>query len=167
MQTPAQQAASRSSVDPATWRLHRLWAIERKTIDLECLTHACGALAGAPSLASRPCASPAKQKRVKTNPARHASAQPLSGPSGGAHCAPEPLSMRLRTHIPVPRTSARRPQKPPPRVWLLWNDGPGGGIKAPLILFDVEFPIAIKVSREIDGSELDDGFRHLLGPAHA
>jgi hypothetical protein len=65
MQTPAQQAASRSSVDPATWRLHRLWAIERKTIDLECLTHACGALAGAPSLASRPCASPAKKNVLK------------------------------------------------------------------------------------------------------
>jgi len=52
-------------------------------------------------------------------------------------------------------------------VWLLWNDGPGGGIKAPLILFDVEFPIAIKVSREINGSELDDGLGHLRGPAHA
>jgi len=58
---------------------------------------------------------PAKQKKhVNSNPTRHASAQPPAGPDGGALCAPEPLSMRLRAHIPVPRTSAREPQKPPP-----------------------------------------------------
>jgi hypothetical protein len=34
-------------------------------------------------------------------------------------------------------------------------------------LFDVELPVAIKVAGEADGSELDDGFSHLLGPAHA
>ena len=49
--------APRDAVDSATWRLHRLRAIEHKTIDLElatqsspddleCLAHACGALAG-------------------------------------------------------------------------------------------------------------------------
>jgi hypothetical protein len=53
------------------------------------------------------------------------------------------------------------------RVWLLWNDAPSGGIKTSLILFDVEFPIAIKISREVDGSELDDGLCHLLGPTQA
>ena len=31
-------------------------------------------------------------------------------------------------------------------VWLLWNDAPSGGIKTSLILFDVELPVAIKVS---------------------
>jgi hypothetical protein len=30
------------------------------------------------------------------------------------HRPPEPLFVRLRAHIPVPRTSARDPQKPPP-----------------------------------------------------
>jgi hypothetical protein len=52
-------------------------------------------------------------------------------------------------------------------VWLLWNDAPFDGIKAALILFDVELPIGIEVSREIDGSELDDGLCHLLSPTHA
>jgi len=32
------------------------------------------------------------------------------------------------------------------RVWLLWNDAPFDGIKPSLILFDVELPIAIKIS---------------------
>jgi hypothetical protein len=36
-----------------------------------------------------------------------------------------------------------------------------------LLLIDVEFPVAVEVSREINGSELDDGLGHLLGPAHA
>src|ERR1017187_6061363 len=31
-------------------------------------------------------------------------------------------------------------------VWLLWNDTPFDGIKASLILFDVELPIGIEVS---------------------
>ena len=52
------------------------------------------------------------------------------------------------------------------RVWLLWNDAPGG-VEAPLILFDVEFPIAIEVSGKIDGSELDQGLCHLLSPPHS
>ena len=34
-------------------------------------------------------------------------------------------------------------------------------------MFDVELPVVIKVAGEADGSELDDGFSHLLGPAHA
>ena len=34
-------------------------------------------------------------------------------------------------------------------------------------MFDVELPVGIKVAGEADGSELDDGFSHLLGPAHA
>ena len=109
----------------ATWRLYRLRAVERKTIDpelatqsfpddLECLTHACGALPGAPSPAFRPCASPAKKRFAQTTPPEHTSGQPPSGPAGGAHCAPEPYFIRLRPHIPVPRTSARDLQKPPP-----------------------------------------------------
>jgi hypothetical protein len=57
---------------------------------------------------------PGARKHDKTNPARHASVQPPAGPAGGADGAPEPLSMHLRPHIPVPRTSAREPQKPPP-----------------------------------------------------
>jgi hypothetical protein len=31
-------------------------------------------------------------------------------------------------------------------VWLLWNDAPFDGIKPSLILFDLELPIAIKIS---------------------
>ena len=34
-------------------------------------------------------------------------------------------------------------------------------------MFDVEFPVAIKIPGKLDGSELDEGFSHLLGPAHA
>ena len=34
-------------------------------------------------------------------------------------------------------------------------------------MFDVELPVVLKVAGEADGSELDDGFSHLLGPAHA
>ena len=34
-------------------------------------------------------------------------------------------------------------------------------------MFDVELPVVIKVAGEADGSELDDGFSHLLGPTHA
>src|ERR1035437_10027627 len=52
-------------------------------------------------------------------------------------------------------------------VWLLWNDAPGGGIEAFLILVDVELPVLIEVAGEIDSSELDDGLRHLFGPAHS
>jgi len=33
-----------------------------------------------------------------------------------------------------------------PRVWLLWNDAPGDGIKAALVLIDVELPVAIKIA---------------------
>jgi len=95
----------------ATWRLYRLRAIERKTIDLElatqsspddlgCLAQACGALAGnnprpknilRRSLARiRALRQPGEKKHVKTNPARHASVQPPARPAGGPHCAPEP-----------------------------------------------------------------------------
>ena len=35
-----------------------------------------------------------------------------------------------------------------------------------MILLDVEFPVAIKVSGEVDGSEFDDRLSHRLGPAH-
>src|ERR1700686_5775379 len=34
-------------------------------------------------------------------------------------------------------------------------------------MVDVELPVLIEVSREIDGSELNDGLCHLLGPAHS
>jgi hypothetical protein len=36
-----------------------------------------------------------------------------------------------------------------------------------VILFDVNSPVLIEVAGEADGSELNDGFSHLLGPAHA
>jgi hypothetical protein len=36
-----------------------------------------------------------------------------------------------------------------------------------LVLFDVEGPVGVEVPAQIDGSELDDGLGHLLGPAHA
>ena len=105
----------------ATWRLYRLWAIERKAIDLElatqsspddleCLTHACGALAGKnqhillqrhetglQNIIRRSLARIEALRRIvpqeKFEPlpcAGHASAQPPYGPAGGAHCAPEP-----------------------------------------------------------------------------
>ena len=88
-------------------------AIQSSPDGPECLAHPCGVLAGKnPRLQAL--RQPGEKKHVKTNPARHASAQPPAGPHGGAHCAPEPLSMRLRPHIPVPRTSAREPPQPPP-----------------------------------------------------
>jgi len=40
-------------------------------------------------------------------------------------------------------------------------------IQATLILLDVEVPIVIEVAGEANGSERDDGFSHLFGPAHA
>ena len=53
-------------------------------------------------------------------------------------------------------------------IWvrLLWNDGPDGRIEPLLILLDVEFPGAIKISGKVDGSEFDDRLSHRLGPAH-
>src|SRR5271167_1303686 len=53
------------------------------------------------------------------------------------------------------------------RVWLLWNDAPVGGMKALLIFFDVEGPVAIEVPAQIDSSELDDDLGHLLSPTHS
>ena len=82
-------------------------------------------------------------------------------PSTWDPIAQQILGAAQETHNLVLTNQARQ------RVWLLWNDAPPAGIKASLILFDVEFPIAIKVSRQIDGSELNDGLGHLLGPAHA
>src|SRR5664279_5737820 len=73
----------------------------------------------------------------------------------------------LATHLTYPRRNSRYHLSQMVWVWLLWNDAPSGGIKTSLILFDVELPIAIKISREVDGSELDDGLCHQLGPAHA
>src|SRR5579864_9230141 len=52
-------------------------------------------------------------------------------------------------------------------VWLLWNDAPDGWIQALLILFDMELPVLMEVAGEMDGSELDEGFGHVFGPAHA
>ena len=83
-------------------------AIQSSPDSLECLAHARGVLAGKnPRLQALH--QPSEKKHVNSNPARPAAAQPPAGPHGGAHCAPEPLSMRLRPHIPVPRTSAREP----------------------------------------------------------
>src|SRR5882724_1716167 len=39
-------------------------------------------------------------------------------------------------------------------------------MKAALVLLDMERPVGIKVSAEVDGSELDDGLGHVLCPAH-
>src|ERR1700722_17734851 len=36
-----------------------------------------------------------------------------------------------------------------------------------MILRDIELQLVIKVAGEADGSQLDEGFSHLLGPAHA
>jgi hypothetical protein len=105
----------------ATWRLYRLRAIERKAIDLElatqsspddleCLTHACGALAGKNShiLLQRHetrlqniirCSLArietlrridAQEKLEQIAPDKHPSGEPPSGPVGGPQCAPEP-----------------------------------------------------------------------------
>jgi hypothetical protein len=88
-------------------------AIQSSPDGLECLAHACGVLAGKnPRLQA--VRQPGEKKHVNSNPRRHASLQPPAGPDGGARYAPDPLSMRLRPHIPVLRTSAREPQKPPP-----------------------------------------------------
>ncbi len=55
-----------------------------------------------------------KKRFDQNTPVGHTSHQPLARPAGGPQCAPEPLSMRLRTHIPVPRAPARDLQEPPP-----------------------------------------------------
>jgi hypothetical protein len=36
-----------------------------------------------------------------------------------------------------------------------------------VILFEVKLPVLIEVAGEADGSELNDGFSRLLGPAHS
>jgi hypothetical protein len=41
------------------------------------------------------------------------------------------------------------------------------GMKALLFFFDVEGPVAIEVTTQVDGSELDDCLGHLLSPAHS
>ena len=71
-------------------RQHMPCTAPRKTIHLECLTHARGALAGAPSPASGPCARSARKGFAQTTPVGHALAEASSAPAGGAHCAPEP-----------------------------------------------------------------------------
>ncbi len=55
-----------------------------------------------------------KKDSAKSPPLGHTSDQPPAGPACRVQCVPEPLSMRLRTPIPVPRTSSRKAQKPPP-----------------------------------------------------
>jgi len=110
-------------------------AIERKAIDLELATQsfpddlgglaqACGAIAGnnprpnnilRRSLARIQALRQTGEKRFdETTSAEHTSGEGPSGPAGGTHCAPEPYSMRLRPHIPVPLASACELQKPPP-----------------------------------------------------
>jgi len=101
--------------------------------DLECLVHACDVVAGKNShllfqghetrlqnIIRRSLARIEALRRIapqeKFEPitsAGHASGHPPAGPAGRTHCAPEPLSMRLRPHIPVPRTPARGLPKPP------------------------------------------------------
>ena len=51
-------------------------------------------------------------------------------------------------------------------VRLLWNDGPPDRVQPLLILLDVEFPVTVKVAREVDGAEFDDSLRHRFGPTH-
>jgi len=100
MRTPAQHAASRANGAPRN-------AVEQPAVEqtcsaiqsfpdgLKCLLHACGALAGKnPRIQAL--RQPGETKHVNSNPRMHASAQPPAGPAGGPHCAPEPLSMRLR-----------------------------------------------------------------------
>ena len=118
---PVEQAAV-EEICSATWRLHRLRSIERKAIDLElanqsspdgleCLLHACGALAGKNphlhlllqryetrlqniirrSLARIRALRQTGEKRFdETTSAEHTSGEGPSGPAGGTHCAPEP-----------------------------------------------------------------------------
>jgi len=88
-------------------------AIQSFPDDLGCLAHACGVPAGKnPRIQAL--RQTGKKRFDQTTPVGHTSSGPPAGPDGGPHCAPEPLSMRLRPHIPVLRTSAREPQKPPP-----------------------------------------------------
>jgi hypothetical protein len=98
----------------ATWRLYCLRAIERKAIDLElatqsspddldCLLHACGALAGRnphtrlQNIIRCSLARIEALRRIgpqkgfgQTTPAGHTSRRPPSGPASGAQYAPEP-----------------------------------------------------------------------------
>ena len=101
--------------------------------DLECMVHACGVVAGKNShllfqghetrlqnIIRNSLARIETLRRIAPQenfqlipPADHASGQPPAGPAGGTICAPEPLSMRLRPHIPVARTPACGLPKPP------------------------------------------------------
>ena len=67
------------------------------------------------SPASKPCVGSTQKKRFdQITPFGYTSQEAPAGPDGGAHYAPEPLSMRLRPYNPVLRTSPREPQKTPP-----------------------------------------------------
>ena len=53
-------------------------------------------------------------------------------------------------------------------VCLLFDDGPPPCRIEPLLVFlDVKGPILIEVATEVNGSQLDDGLGHSLGPAQA
>jgi hypothetical protein len=102
MRTPAQQSASRANGARSLNLLAKVTVVKKES------------LKGFQELVRQYMLSTAPRNAVEeicsayyqTNPARHASPQPPAGPHGGAHCAPEPLSMRLRPRIPAPRTSA-------------------------------------------------------------
>src|SRR2546425_9120392 len=40
-------------------------------------------------------------------------------------------------------------------------------MKSLLVLLDVEGPVSIEIPAQVDGSQLDDSFRHGFGPTHA
>ena len=53
----------------------------------------------------------------------------------------------------------------PCKVWLLYNDGPAVGLEAVLPFFNMERPVGIEVSTQVDGPELHDSLSHFLGPS--
>jgi hypothetical protein len=89
----AVEQAALGETRSTTRRLHRPRAIGPRTIDPECRIQALRRSG--------------EKEFAQTAPVGHTSGEPPAGPVGRAHRAPEPLSMRLRPHTPVPRTSAR------------------------------------------------------------
>ena len=138
----AVEQAAVEEICSATWRLYRLRAIERKAIDLElaaqsspddleCLLHACGALAGKesplppPPPASRnppPEHHPARP-RPHRGPASHRATKKfgkialVEPPSGRAsYCAGALIHAPPDTHPRPPGCSLRHPRKNPGRT---------------------------------------------------
>src|ERR1700694_2224297 len=77
---------------------------------------------------------------------------------------PDSHDRTIQSATPLSRTSKSEMKW----VWLLYDDAPlTAWVKSLLVSFHVKRPVTIEVSAQIDGSQLDDGLGHRLGPTHA